>query len=61
MSVRTTGRQDADFIDEIVVNGLKDVSWVLKWVKDNFLPEDVFDTDDLEAWALENGFVKEED
>jgi hypothetical protein len=29
-------------------------------IKSYMKPEDVFDDDELEKWALENGFVKEE-
>jgi hypothetical protein len=30
-------------------------------VSNNFQPEDVFSVEELEGWAKDNGFVKEED
>ncbi len=34
---------------------------LIRYVKRNFLPEDVFDVKDLKEWALENGFIEEEE
>jgi hypothetical protein len=34
---------------------------LLHQVRDNFYPEDVFTTDQLDRWAEENGYVKEEE
>ena len=28
------------------------------WIRDNLIPEDVFDADDLADWAYSNGFKK---
>ena len=28
------------------------------WIQDNLMPEDVFTTDQLEAWAFDAGFKK---
>jgi len=33
---------------------------LLGYIEEEFAPEEVFDTDDLELWALDNGFVREE-
>lgn len=30
------------------------------WIKSNMKPEDVFDKDELEEWAIENDFVEGE-
>ena len=32
---------------------------IFEYVEENFSPEEVFDDKELEAWALDNGFVKE--
>lgn len=37
------------FLDEIVY-----------WISENLEPEDVFDNNELEAWAEDNGWAKEE-
>jgi len=34
---------------------------VTAYVAKNYDPEDIFDNDTLEAWASENGFIKETD
>ena len=62
MSVpRTNNYQDRDFkemlIDKFYMD--QDYSWVVQWVKDSFDPDSVFDFEQLEAWALDNGYVKE--
>lgn len=31
------------------------------WFQDNYSPDDVFTIDTLNDWALNNGFVREED
>lgn len=33
---------------------------VIKWIVRNMKPEDVFDYDALEEWALDNGFEEHE-
>jgi hypothetical protein len=33
---------------------------IMDFVKMTFMPEEVFDEDDLKDWALNNGFVEEE-
>jgi hypothetical protein len=37
-----------------------DLYEVLEIIATNFSPEDIFYTDDLIGWALDNGYVKEE-
>jgi len=33
-----------------------DADVILDWVEDNFVPEEVFDTDKLERWANDNDY-----
>ena len=33
---------------------------IITWVKLSYDIEEVFDKSDLEAWALDNGFIKDE-
>ena len=33
---------------------------VIDYVKKNYRPEDIFDTDELKNWAENNGFVEED-
>ena len=33
----------------------------IDWIKMNLTPEEVFNENDLEDWAYENGFTKDED
>jgi hypothetical protein len=35
------------------------LSDIIRWIGVEFVPEDVFDETDLEEWAKENGYVKE--
>ena len=30
---------------------------VVSWIIDNLNPEDVFNDDDLDAWAIEKGYI----
>lgn len=50
-------REESDFITNVLNFDLDDV---IEWVQKNSNPEDVFDKEDLEQWALDNGFVEEE-
>jgi DNA primase large subunit len=54
----TTGKQDRDFMNEIMATDLLERS--IEWIQKNLSPEDVFKESDLEMWASTNGFVKEE-
>lgn len=40
-----------NFAEEIFADKLEDV---ISWIKGNLSPEEVFDEDQLEAWAKEN-------
>lgn len=33
---------------------------IVEFVKKNFTPDQVFDHDDLESWADDNGYIKED-
>lgn len=55
---RTTSKQDQEFIEALSENMNIDASFVLDWVGDNFMPEDVFDIHFLEKWAENNGYIK---
>lgn len=33
----------------------------IDWIAKNLCPEDVFNKNDLEAWAKENGYIHEDD
>lgn len=39
----------------------RDWSFVLDWVRERLKPGDVFDADELEAWARANGFIKKDE
>ena len=56
---QTTSQQDRNFIEQFVREINLDTLFILDWVTDNFDPEDVFENDQLEDWALDNGFVRE--
>ena len=47
-------------LKNIVVDILEfDVNYIKEEIRLKYFPEDVFDADELEEWAIENGFVKE--
>lgn len=46
------------FIKSVIGDDLLDK--VVEYIKDNLHPEDVFDEDELNSWAEDNGFVKPE-
>jgi hypothetical protein len=49
-------------IDSYAVNNIDiDEDVILEEVKKNFYPEDVFSVEQLDRWAEENGYVKEEE
>ena len=61
MSRHTTDKwQDDDFVKTLRYNGFDTSEWVLEWVSYNFEPQDVFDEEELSAWAESNGYVKGE-
>lgn len=73
MAVMTSGSNDAGIaniisnmfssdnlrITDIELHG--DFSEILLYVQENFSPEDVFDNGELDDWAIEHGYIKEEE
>ena len=49
--------QERSFDAAIAPSGMLDTA--VEWMKYNLNPGDVFDDDDLEKWAEDNGYVKE--
>lgn len=35
-----------------------DYAFIVEWIGDNMMPEDVFDERALETWAIKNGYEK---
>ena len=56
----TTVRADRNFMDALMKRFDSDSEWVLDWVRENFYPHEVFSVQELEIWAVENGYVKQE-
>jgi hypothetical protein len=57
-----TGTQDKDFANQMVDHLIVSVAALdaaIEWVGKNLNPDDVFSSNDLEAWAENNGYVKE--
>lgn len=53
-----TRAQDISFRDTLIQTNLLDEA--IAWIKDNLSPDEVFTTEDLEKWAEERGYMKEE-
>ena len=71
IGMKTTTRQDKDFLDRLfrtissdyfmraIRNVLdQDTSWVLDWVTETFNVDEVFDETELNTWAEDNGYIK---
>ena len=56
-AMRTTNKQDAQFIAAMVPNDWLETC--ADWIASEFSPEDVFGKDAMEEWAKENGYIKE--
>ena len=59
-----TGTQDKNFASEMEGHINYSVSHsaldsAIDWMRDNLDPDDVFDDKKLEAWAENNGYIKE--
>ena len=52
-----TKARNIDFAEDMISGWLLDDA--AKWIGKNLNPGDVFEKDDLEEWAEENGYVKE--
>lgn len=46
--------------DKVMKDTDEQIQELLEWVKKNYKPSDLFSYGDLEAWALENGFILNE-
>lgn len=61
--IRTSVRQDNDFIKELIPSTL--LEQAMQFIVDNFEPEDIFGNDMMhewgKTWADENGYVEEEE
>lgn len=53
----TVGQEEREFIRVVIPSDL--LASALEWIKGHLNPEDVFDQCALDAWAVENGYVKE--
>jgi hypothetical protein len=60
-----TARQDSDFaeemkdnVDEITIKKSA-LDNAIHWILNNLDPDDVFSTEQLEKWAIDNGYKKE--
>jgi hypothetical protein len=50
--------QQKDFREQVV----GDILWeAIEYISTHFMPEDVFEEEDLNTWAEEHGYVKEEE
>lgn len=57
--MRTPSKQDSKFIREIIPQGLlKDA---IEFIKSNFEAEDLYGVDLMNEWALDNGYVKDDE
>lgn len=54
----TTHAQDADFISAVLPSNLLEVA--IDWISANLSPEDVFADSDLDTWAIDSDYIKNE-
>jgi hypothetical protein len=54
----TSSRQDREFQSVIIgpLESIEFLSLAIDWIKNNLNPEDVFDEDQLKAWAVDYGY-----
>lgn len=55
----STSRQDAEFINDIIVGNLPSslLELASEWIVDNLEPDEVFKEKDLISWAEGNDFI----
>lgn len=53
----TTVKQDNDFIKYVIPESFLEEA--ISWIAYNMNPEEVFSENDLEHWAINNGYNKE--
>lgn len=52
--------EDRDFTKELMdFTGPFDLGWIASYLEQHYSPNDIFSDDDLDAWALKNGYIKE--
>lgn len=56
----TSNLEDKAFNREFFPQEQPTLEDVIDWIQGNLRPEQVFDTDDLLGWAIENGYAKEQ-
>lgn len=54
----TTVSQDREFIQSVINTDLLENA--IDWIAKNLNPQDVFSDSDLESWAEDNGYIKDE-
>lgn len=57
----TIGDYIRDEIESLLDNMLDEIpddEWIIQRIKKMYKPEDIFESEDLEAWALSNGFIQ---
>ena len=52
-------KENKQFLSSVINENLLDEA--INWIKSNMNPDDVFDEDQLEEWAKDNGFVESEE
>ncbi len=61
---KLTYNQETEFMERVIHEnfnrGQLFFNDALNWITETFEPEEVFDKSRLEAWAEENGYIKEE-
>ena len=58
MAKKFSGYTNQQFGKELIGDDLLDRA--VEYVRDNLNPDEVYDKEDLEEWAANNGYVKEE-
>jgi phosphatidate phosphatase PAH1 len=56
--MRTSTKDDNDFISEVISPNLLEAS--IHFIVNKFSAEEIYGRDTLETWALDNGFVSSE-
>ena len=57
MAPKFNAHSNGQFCKELISSTPLDTA--VEWIRDNMHPDDVFDKEDLEEWAQDNGYVKE--
>ena len=57
--MRTSCKQDSDFIKEIIPTSLLEDA--IEFIKNNFDAEELYGVEYLNEWALDNGYVRDDE